>query len=138
MRRRYKGVTMKNPIPLTSLFITPDSLEQLQAIAESMSNSSEAWRMMVFTMNYCHQLVEEQQLIVLEHDLAKAVKDVCIELDADEYISAELRALKQNLEAQAKRRRIKVTIKKPKHPIQFDPEAEADRAEYEREQLMRP
>jgi hypothetical protein len=133
-----KGATMKNPIPLTSLFITPDSLEQLQAIAESMSNSSEAWRMMVFTMNYCHQLVEEQQLIVLEHDLAKAVKDVCMELDADEYISAELKALKQNLEAQAKRRRIKVTIKKPKHPVQFDPEAEEDRADYEREQLMRP
>jgi hypothetical protein len=25
-----------------------------------MSNSSEAWRMMVFTMNYCHQLVESE------------------------------------------------------------------------------
>ena len=59
---------MKNPIPLTSLFITPDSLEQLQHIAESMSNSSEAWRMMVFTLNYCHMMVRE----AIEQDEAKA------------------------------------------------------------------
>ena len=84
---------MKNPIPLTSLFITPDSLEQLQAIAESMSNSSEAWRMMVFTMNYCHQLVEEQELIITEDDLASAVKQACIEMDADMYMRAELEQL---------------------------------------------
>ena len=84
---------MKNPIPLTSLFITPDSLEQLQHIAESMSNSSEAWRMMVFTMNYCHQLVEEQELIITEDDLASAVKQACIEMDADMYMRAELEQL---------------------------------------------
>lgn len=84
---------MKNPIPLTSLFITPDSLEQLQHIAESMSNSSEAWRMMVFTMNYCHQLVEEQELIITEDDLASAIKQACIEMDADIYMRTELEQL---------------------------------------------
>lgn len=49
-----------NPLQNSNLFITPTSVEQLTEIADSMSNSSEAWRMMVFTMNYCHQLVESE------------------------------------------------------------------------------
>ena len=49
-----------NPLQNSNLFITPTSVEQLTEIADSMSNSSEAWRMMVFTMNYCHQLVERE------------------------------------------------------------------------------
>jgi hypothetical protein len=49
-----------NPLHNSNLFITPTSVEQLTEIADSMSNSSEAWRMMVFTMNYCHQLVESE------------------------------------------------------------------------------
>ena len=76
---------MKNPIPLTSLFITPDSLEQLQAIAESMSNSSEAWRMMVFTMNYCRKLVQDeldsQVIDVTDAEIARHIKQLCIEMD---------------------------------------------------------
>jgi len=51
---------MKNPLVRTPLFMTPTSIEQLQDIAESMSNSSEAWRMMVFTLNYCHQQVQDE------------------------------------------------------------------------------
>ena len=51
---------MKNPIDHTSLFITPTSVDQLIGIADSMSNSSEAWRMMVFTMNYCYYLVQRE------------------------------------------------------------------------------
>ena len=49
-----------NPLQSSNLFITPTSVEQLTEIADSMSNSSEAWRMIVFTMNYCHQLVESE------------------------------------------------------------------------------
>ena len=49
-----------NPLHNTPLFITPDTQEELIGIADSMSNSSEAWRMMVFTMNYCHQMVERE------------------------------------------------------------------------------
>ena len=51
---------MKNPIIKSDLFNTPKSIEQLMEIAETMSNSSEAWRMMVFTMNYCHMMVREE------------------------------------------------------------------------------
>jgi uncharacterized protein YwlG (UPF0340 family) len=76
---------MKNPIPRTSLFTTPDSIEQLQHMAESMSNSSEAWRMMVFTMNYCHQLVEEMLnpavIDVTDAEIARHIKQMCIEMD---------------------------------------------------------
>lgn len=50
---------MKNPIIKSDLFKTPSSIEELMDIAESMSNSSEAWRMMVFTLNYCHMMVRE-------------------------------------------------------------------------------
>ena len=50
---------MKNPLVRTPLFITPSSLEQLVDIAESMTNGSEAWRMMVMTMNYCHKEVQD-------------------------------------------------------------------------------
>jgi hypothetical protein len=130
---------MKNPIAYSNLFKTPTSTKQLEDIAESMRNVPEAWMVMMFTLNYCHHLVEKMLYPdITEEDLAEGIRQCCIEMDADAYISAELRTLKQSLEAQAKRRNIKVTIKKPKHPVKPDPEAEEDRADYEREQLMRP
>ena len=132
---------MKNPITHSNLFKTPTSMKQLEDIAESMRNVPEAWMVMMFTLNYCHRLVEEMLnppvIDVTDEETAEHIKQMCIEMDADAYISAELRALKQSLEAQAKRKNIKVTIKKPKHPVKPDPEAEEDRADYEREQLMR-
>ena len=48
-----------NPLANSNLFKTPSSMEELMSIAESMSNSSEAWQMMVFTMNFCHAEVEK-------------------------------------------------------------------------------
>ena len=130
---------MKNPIAYSNLFKTPTSTKQLEDIAESMRNVPEAWMVMMFTLNYCHHLVEKMLYPdITEEDMAEGIRQCCIEMDADAYISAELRALKQSLEAQAKRKNIKVTIKKPKHPAKPDPEAEEDRADYEREQLMRP
>jgi TPP-dependent indolepyruvate ferredoxin oxidoreductase alpha subunit len=51
---------MKNPIVCSALFKTPSSIEQLMEIAETMSNSSEAWLMMTFTLNYCHMMVREE------------------------------------------------------------------------------
>ena len=129
---------MKNPIAYSNLFKTPTSMNQLEDIAESMRNVPEAWMVMMFTLNYCHHLVEKMlNPDITEEDIAKNLKQCCIEMDADAYISAELRTLKQSLEAQAKRKNIKVTVKKPKHPVKPDPEAEEDRADYEREQLMR-
>ena len=50
---------MKNPITRTGWFITPKSEEHLIELCKSMSNASEAQRMMIFTMNYCHFLVQE-------------------------------------------------------------------------------
>jgi Asp-tRNA(Asn)/Glu-tRNA(Gln) amidotransferase C subunit len=49
-----------NPLQNSTLFITPKTVQDLTDIADSMSNSSEAWRMMVFTMNYCHYLVQRE------------------------------------------------------------------------------
>ncbi len=133
---------MKNPIAYSNLFKTPTSMKQLEDIAESMRNVPEAWMVMMFTLNYCHQLVEEMLnpavIDITEEEIAEGIRQCCIEMDADAYISAELKVLKQSLKAEAKRRNIKVTIKKPKHPVKPDPEAEEDRADYEREQLMRP
>ena len=133
---------MKNPITHSRLFKTPTSMKQLEDITESMRNVPEAWMVMMFTLNYCHRLVEEMLnpivIDVTEEDIAKNIEQMCIEMDADAYISAELKVLKQRLEAQAKRKNIKVTVKKPKHPVKPDPKAEEDRADYEREQLMRP
>lgn len=51
---------MKNPLVRIPLFITPDSLEHLVDITESMTNRSEAYRVMVMTMNYCHQQVQAE------------------------------------------------------------------------------
>jgi len=51
---------MKNPIVCSALFKTPSSIQQLMEIAETMSNSSEAWLMMTFTLNYCHMMVREE------------------------------------------------------------------------------
>jgi len=130
---------MKNPIAYSNLFKTPTSMKQLEDIAESMRNVPEAWMVMMFTLNYCHHLVEKMlHPDITEEDIAEGIRQCCIEMDADAYISAELRVLKQSLEVQAKHKNIKVTIKKPKHPVKPDPEAEEDRADYEREQLMRP
>ena len=133
---------MKNPIAYSKLFNTPTSMKQLEDIAESMRNVPEAWMVMMFTLNYCHRLVEEilnpPVIDITEEETAKHIKQMCIEMDADAYINAEFEFMKQRLGVQAKRKNIKVTIKKPKHPVKPDPEAEEDRADYEREQLMRP
>jgi hypothetical protein len=51
---------MKNPIIYCDFFTTPKTLDELMSIAESMTNSSEAYRMMVFTLNFCHAAVQEQ------------------------------------------------------------------------------
>jgi len=59
---------MKNPIIKSDLFKTPSSIDELMNIAGSMSNNSEAWQMMVFTLNYCHMMVRE----AIEQDEAKA------------------------------------------------------------------
>jgi len=48
---------MENPIPNSNLFATPKSLEELYAYAESMDNSSQAYLIMTFAMNYCHSKV---------------------------------------------------------------------------------
>jgi hypothetical protein len=48
-----------NPLANSNLFKTPSSMEELTSIADSMSNTSEAWRMMVFTMNFCYAEVEK-------------------------------------------------------------------------------
>lgn len=60
---------MRNPILSSTLFKTPESLEELTKIAESMDNASQAWMMLTFTMNYCHSLVER------EIELAKQAAD---------------------------------------------------------------
>ena len=60
---------MKNPIPHTGWFITPKSQEHLIELCKSMSNASEAQRMMIFTMNYCHYLIQE----VIEANEAKNI-----------------------------------------------------------------
>jgi hypothetical protein len=54
------GNIMQNPIAHSDIFKTPESFEELVRIAESMDNSSQAWLMLTFTMNYCHALVEKQ------------------------------------------------------------------------------
>jgi hypothetical protein len=51
---------MENPIPNSNLFATPKSLEELYAYAESMDNSSQAYLMLGFALNYCHSLVNEE------------------------------------------------------------------------------
>jgi hypothetical protein len=49
---------MKNPLMRVKMFETPKNIDELMFIAEHMKNKSEAWQMMVFTMNYCYQMVE--------------------------------------------------------------------------------
>ena len=51
---------MKNPLLYSGVFHTPKDIEELMHIAEHMTNSSESWRMMVFTMNYCYKMVEAE------------------------------------------------------------------------------
>jgi hypothetical protein len=54
---------MKNPLFSSSLFVTPDSFEDLENMIEQYSNSSEkslAYQVSMFTMNLCHKLVQEQ------------------------------------------------------------------------------
>lgn len=55
-----KETHMKNPIQRTGWFKTPKSTEELIDICKNMSDASEAQRMMIFTMNYCHWLVEQE------------------------------------------------------------------------------
>ena len=51
---------MQNPILRSGFFATPESMEELFERADLMSNKTEAYQMMVFTMNYCHSLVERE------------------------------------------------------------------------------
>jgi len=54
---------MKNPLFKSSLFVTPESFEELQNMIEQYSNSSEkslAYQVSMFTMNLCHKLVEQE------------------------------------------------------------------------------
>ena len=54
---------MKNPLFKSSLFVTPESFEELQNMIEQYSNSSEkslAYQVSMFTMNLCHKLVEDK------------------------------------------------------------------------------
>lgn len=51
---------MKNPIERTGWFKTPKSPEELIDICKNMKDASEAQRVMIFTMNYCHWLVEQE------------------------------------------------------------------------------
>ena len=89
---------MKNPIPSSSLFTTPDSAEQLQHMADSMSNSAEAWRMMVFTFNYCHQLVEEMLnpavVDITQEEIDRTIKELCLEMDVT-ALKSKLERLEQ-------------------------------------------
>jgi len=89
---------MKNPIPSSSLFTTPDSAEQLQHMADSMSNSAEAWRMMVFTMNYCFKLVQDeldrQVVDITMEDINRTIKELCLEMDVKE-LKKKLEILEQ-------------------------------------------
>ena len=50
---------MLNPINRCGWFKTPKSMSELEDICKNMSNASEAHRMVIFTMNYCHWLVNE-------------------------------------------------------------------------------
>lgn len=53
---------MKNPIPHSNLFVTPDSLEELLLMTENVSNDNER-RLVYFgammALNLSHKLVEE-------------------------------------------------------------------------------
>ena len=53
---------MKNPIPHSNLFVTPDSLEDLLFMTENVSNDNER-RLVYFgammALNLSHKLVEE-------------------------------------------------------------------------------
>ncbi len=54
---------MKNPLFKSSLFVTPESFEELQNMIEQYSNSSEkslAYQVSMFTMNLCHKIVEDE------------------------------------------------------------------------------
>jgi hypothetical protein len=51
---------MENPIPNSNLFATPKSMEELEAYANSMDNTSQAYLMLGFALNYCHSLVNEE------------------------------------------------------------------------------
>ena len=86
-----------NPLQNSNLFITPTSVEQLTEIADSMSNSSEAWRMMVFTMNYCHQLVErEAQRDAIERKRVRIIPRPSNYVADDEAKEEEKRILSLN------------------------------------------
>lgn len=52
-----------NPIPRASLWVTPESFEELQAMADACNVPSDAHNMMMLTFNYCRKLVEDQLLV---------------------------------------------------------------------------
>jgi hypothetical protein len=51
---------MQNPIQRFPLFVTPESAYELCDLANSMENQVEAYEIMMFTLNYCHSLVERE------------------------------------------------------------------------------
>ena len=79
---------MKNPITRTGWFITPKSEAHLIELCKSMSNAAEAQRMMIFTMNYCHQLVDKmlnpEIVEITEEEIAQAIREITLELDVKE------------------------------------------------------
>lgn len=53
---------MNNPIPRVDFFRTPESFNELAAYAADTANESESLRMVYFTLNYCHALIQAELL----------------------------------------------------------------------------
>jgi hypothetical protein len=64
---------MQNPIQQFKLFATPESAHELIEIANAMENRLEATEMMMFTLNYCHSLVEREIELSRDHKKYKLV-----------------------------------------------------------------
>jgi hypothetical protein len=57
---------MSNPIPTNNLFTTPDDMAHLIEIVEGMDNVAQAYQVLMFTMNYCHKMVEHDRAVNAE------------------------------------------------------------------------
>jgi len=53
---------MKNPIPSSGMFVTPESMQDLYARVEQLTGSERqvATMFMMFTMNLCSQMVDKE------------------------------------------------------------------------------
>lgn len=54
---------MKNPIPTSSLFVTPTSEQDLYDRLGQLTDSRQralAWQFAMFTLNLCHKMVEDE------------------------------------------------------------------------------